>query len=142
MEASRRATGTDPHSHTGNATPAAAAAGSWSGPGSRPSFSNADDGTKTSMAAETAAPSRMKGIASTSSDENTMSRFWSQAIRAGSITRTRTATPARASRTIRARAPADRGPRGEGPRRRDLDGHQQYLANATANDGYTCENCG
>ena len=42
---SRRATGTDPHSHTGNARPAAAAPGTWSAAGRRPRRANARSGT-------------------------------------------------------------------------------------------------
>jgi hypothetical protein len=68
---SRRATGTEPHSQTGMAKPAAAAAGTWSGRGSRPMRENACAGTNTAIRAEATAPSRMKGSASTTIETNT-----------------------------------------------------------------------
>jgi len=61
--ASRRATGTEPHSQMGKATPAMAAAGSWSALGSPASRSRAVTGTKTSIAAEARAPSNTNGMA-------------------------------------------------------------------------------
>src|SRR5512145_3414030 len=98
--ASRRATGTEPHSQTGNATPAAAAAGSCRLRGSDAMRANADAGTSTSIAADTVAPSRMNGIASTSRDPNTISRFRSQGRLEGSTTRANTATATSTAVTI------------------------------------------
>ena len=60
---------------------------------------NAEAGTSTSIAADTVAPSRMNGIASTSSDPNTMSRLRSHGRLEGSATRTSTATPASVAST-------------------------------------------
>ena len=57
----RRATGTEPHSHTGSANPASATAGTCTGAGSRPTRAKARSGTQTAIAAEISAPSRMKG---------------------------------------------------------------------------------
>src|ERR671923_59433 len=67
----RRATGTEPHSQTGMAKPAAAAAGTWSGRGSRPRRANACAGTNTAIRAEATAPIRMKGSASTTIETKT-----------------------------------------------------------------------
>jgi hypothetical protein len=68
---SRRATGTEPHSHTGMAKPAAAAAGTWSGCGRRPMLAKARAGTNTAIRAEATAPIRMKGSASTTIEMKT-----------------------------------------------------------------------
>ena len=54
--------------------------------GERAIFANADAGTKTSIAAETNAPRKMNGIASTSNDPNTISRLRTHPIRSGSMT--------------------------------------------------------
>src|SRR6476659_2366748 len=92
LRASRRATGTDPHSHTGNAIPAIAAAGSWTARGSVASFANVEAGTKTSISAETSAPRATNGMASINSDPNTMKRFRSHATWVGCANRAATAT--------------------------------------------------
>src|SRR5205085_1524753 len=89
--ASRRATGTEPHSHTGNAMPATPAAGSCKGFGRRVSRSNALDGTKTSIAAEASAPIRTKGTASINSEEKTRRKFCAQPMFCGARTRSATA---------------------------------------------------
>src|SRR4051794_196217 len=64
----RRATGTEPHSHTGIAKPASAAAGTCTGVGSWARRAKARAGTNTAIAAEAAAPIRMNGRASTTID--------------------------------------------------------------------------
>ena len=89
----------------------------------------------TSIAAETAAPSRMNGIASTRSEPNTISRFCSHATRLGCARWT--APPARAARPARrGRTPRAVGVRGDlRARRSDVDGHQQYRSNATEKPG-------
>ena len=121
--------------------PAAAAAGSCSARGSRPIFAKADVGTSTSIAADTVAPSRMNGIASTSSEPNTTSRLRSHG-RSGSGPRTARARAASTSIPI-TEAPDRRRPavgvRGGGGAAVDVDGHQQYLANATEKDGYASQ---
>lgn len=61
----RLATGTEPHSQTGNAKPAITAAGSWSAEGSLVIRPSALSETNTSIAAETNAPRRTNGSAST-----------------------------------------------------------------------------
>ena len=140
--ASRRATGTEPHSHTGNAIPASAAAGSCSGRGKRARCANVDVGTKTSIAADTNAPNRMNGVASTSSDPKTIRKFCSHAIRSGSATRTTTAIEGEsAEHRQRGSARRPRLRRGD-LRARDVDGHQQYLENEIANPGYASANSG
>src|SRR5215208_6385778 len=75
FRASLRATGTEPHSHTGNATPASAAAGICAALGSDAIFAKDDAGTNTSIAADIAAPIATNGIASISSDPNTINRL-------------------------------------------------------------------
>ena len=87
---SRRATGTDPHSHTGKVTPASAAAGTCSERGSPPSFANVEAGTSTSMPALTKAPSTTNGIASTRREPKTIRRFRIHATCEGSTNRTPT----------------------------------------------------
>ena len=69
---------------------------------------NAEAGTSTSIAADTVAPSRMNGIASTSSDPNTMRRLRSHGMLDGSTTRTSTAiaTSVASTQTTGARAVA------------------------------------
>ena len=99
FRASLRATGTEPHSQTGKAIPANAAAGSCTARGSRAILANDDAGTNTSIAAETSAPSATNGIASISSDPNTMSRFRSHGICMGWSTRAAMATATNASTT-------------------------------------------
>ena len=93
LRASRRATGTDPHSQTGKAMPASAAAGSCAARGSRARRANDDAGTNTSIVAETSAPSATNGMASISSEPKTIRRFRSHAICIGCATRARIATP-------------------------------------------------
>ena len=135
FEARRRATGTDPHSQTGNAMPAAAAAGSCIARGSLPILAKAVEGTNTSIAAETAAPSRMNGIASTSSEPNTIRRFCSHATRLGCARWTRAASTSSAPSTGEPDTAGGGRPRRLRPRPGDVDGHQQYLANATEKAG-------
>lgn len=65
---SLRATGTEPHSHTGKAKPPIAAVGSCKPIGKRPIAAKALSGTNTSIAALTVAPSRTKGKASITID--------------------------------------------------------------------------
>jgi hypothetical protein len=67
-QARRRATGTEPHSQTGIAKPASAAAGTWAGAGSVARRANARAGTNTAIAADAVAPIRMNGRASTTID--------------------------------------------------------------------------
>jgi Predicted permease len=87
---SRRATGTEPHSQTGIAKPAAAAAGTCTGAGSR--FSRAKDrpGTQTAMAAAAVAPSRMNGSASTTIDVKMTPNVASVSLSATPAVRART----------------------------------------------------
>ena len=103
---------------------------------------NADEGTSTSIAADTVAPSRMNGIASTSSEPKTISRLRSHGTLEGSVIRTRTATPTRAASTQITWEDGRSRRRLTGPWRScgDVDRHQQYLAKATANDGDTSAN--
>ena len=60
---SLRATGTEPHSHTGKANPATAAAGICSASGRREIRANAEAGTKTPMNAAINAPTITSGTA-------------------------------------------------------------------------------
>ena len=89
---SRRATGTEPHSQIGNASPASAAAGSCSGRGRSPSFSNTPIGTNTSTSAAASAPSSTNGSAWISSEPKITKNVRTQAIRPGSPTLTTSAT--------------------------------------------------
>ena len=79
--ASRRATGTDPHSQIGIATPASAAAGSWRGLGSSASRSSVPIGTNTSMVAEASAPISTNGSAWISNEPRMMKNVWTHANR-------------------------------------------------------------
>ena len=124
----RRGTPRPPPRRPAAAAPAAASA----------MRANAEAGTSTSIAADTVAPSRMNGIASTRSEPKTMSRLRSHGRLDGSARRTSTATPASIASThasggpVRSRRARPAAVRARGS---TSSGHQQYLEKATANDG-------